>query len=68
MWTEIEFEELEKLILDETVLSDFLTQNEIDCIVENSTRFTNLKSKVLIPKHKKPVITYVAIQIFIYIF
>ena len=68
MWTEIEFEELEKITLDETVLSDFLTQNEIDCIVENSTRFTNLKSKVLIPKHKKPVSWYTVILIFISFF
>ena len=55
MWTESELKKLESLILDETVLSDFLTQNEIDSIVENSTRFTNLKSRILIPKHKKPV-------------
>ena len=56
MWLNREIEKLGDLVTDNITLKDFLNQTERDAINENSTRFVNLKSSLLIPKHNKPVI------------
>ena len=55
MWLSREIENLGQLVTDDKTLKDFLNQTEREAINENSTRFVNLKSSLLIPKHNKPV-------------
>ena len=54
MWTKWELSELEGTIRDIT-LEDVLTEKEIEVIKENSTRYSNLKSGIFVPKHKDKV-------------
>ena len=55
MWTIPELSALSKTIPDSNIRS-ILTKEEIDVIAENSTRFHNMKSFMLVPKHKRLVI------------
>ena len=55
MWTIPELSALSKTIPDSNIRS-ILTKEEIDIIAENSTRFDNMKSFMLVPKHKRLVI------------
>ena len=54
MWTKWELSELEGTIRAIT-LEDVLTDKEIEVIKENSTRYSNLKSGIFVPKHKDKV-------------
>ena len=49
MWTKWELEELEGTLRDIT-LEDVLTEEEIMVIKENSTRYKNLTSSIMVPK------------------
>ena len=62
MWTKWELDELEGTLRDIT-LEDVLTEEEINVIKENSSRYENLKSSIMIPKHTKPVKTIIMKQI-----
>ena len=62
MWTKWELDELEGTLRDIT-LEDVLTEEEINVIKDNSTRYENLKSSIMIPKHTKPVKTIIMSQI-----
>ena len=55
MWLNMEIEKIGNLVHDEVNLQTFLNQAELDAVNENSTRFVNLKSSLLVPKHNKPV-------------
>ena len=54
MWTDIEIQQLEAL-LEPVELDHILTNDEIEIIKENSTRFNSLKSEIIIPKHTREV-------------
>ena len=56
MWFQSELAALEKCIQSDHVLEDFLTEKEIDVIKENSTRYANLHSGLVVPRHNAKVI------------
>lgn len=60
MWTDPELTALQKTIPEAQSVKSILTQEEIDVIVENSTRFINLKPGMMVPMHKRMVINYFA--------
>ena len=62
MWTIPELSALSKTIPDSNIRS-ILTKEEIDVIAENSTRFSNLRPFMLVPKHKRLVIFHYNSQI-----
>ena len=54
MWTHDELKQLE-LTLKDVDLDHILTQEEIEIIKQNSTRYNSLKSEIIVPKHDKEV-------------
>ena len=54
MWTNQEFLSLEKCLHD-VKLDHILTEEEIEVIKLNSTRYSSLKSEILVPKHNREV-------------
>ena len=54
MWTADEIQKLEKCLHD-VELDHILTEEEIEVIKLNSTRYSSLKSEILIPKHNREV-------------
>ena len=66
MWTETEIKQLE-MTLDHVELDHILTEEEIEIIKENSTRFTSLKSEIIVPKHNREVFFTVKPPIYSYL-
>ena len=54
MWTNQEILSLEKCLHD-VELDQILTEEEIEVIKLNSTRYSSLKSEILVPKHNREV-------------
>lgn len=54
MWTKWELSELEGTLRD-IKLEDVMTEDEIMVIKENSTRYSNLKNEIKVPKHRDKV-------------
>lgn len=57
MWTDAEIKQLEST-LEHVELDHILDEEEIEIIKQNSTRFTSLRSEIIIPKHDKEVFLY----------
>ena len=57
MWTDIELKQLEST-LEDVELDHILTEEEIEIIKQNSTRYNSLKSEIIVPKHTKEVEYY----------
>ena len=55
MWWESELAELSSSFLSDPTLDDFLSEKEIEVIKENSTRYSNLKNGLIVPKHNAKV-------------
>ena len=64
MWTDIEIKKLEST-LEHVELDHILTEQEIEIVKENSTRYTSLKSEIIVPKHNKEVELFLEFSIFI---
>ena len=54
MWTNAEIKQLEST-LEHVELDHILNEEEIEIIKQNSTRFTSLRSEIIIPKHDREV-------------
>ena len=54
MWTKAELEDLSDTFRD-IVLEDIVDEEELSVIKENSTRYSNLKNGLVVPKHNKKV-------------
>ena len=63
MWTDDEIQKLEKCLYDVN-LDHILTSEEIEVIKLNSTRYSSLKSEIIIPKHNKSTKTIQIKQVF----
>ena len=54
MWTDLELKQLEST-LEDVELDHILTEEEIEIIKQNSTRYNSLKSEIIVPKHTREV-------------
>ena len=54
MWTDLELKQLEST-LEDVELDHILTEEEIEIIKQNSTRYENLQNRVIVPLHRKKV-------------
>ena len=52
MWTDLEIENLEKTLVD-VDLDEILTSEEIEIVKLNSTRYSSLRSAIIVPKHTR---------------
>ena len=57
MWTKAEIEDLGDTFRD-IKLEDIVDEDELAVIKENSTRYSNLKSGIVVPQHDKEVVAF----------
>ena len=55
MWLDGEIDDLKSLTSNDCKLENFLTEEEIDIIKQNSTRYVNLRNQVFVPQHNRKV-------------
>ena len=63
MWTDVELKNIEEILTD-VDLDHILTSEEIEVIKLNSTRYSSLRSEIIVPKHNKSTKTIQIKQIF----